>query len=227
MRRKNNWTNGHGGARIKRCLKSKNTKERFYMKRNILFSAFVLLVLAVFLAGCVSSEPVSQPTRSSASLRAETIVKNTVDAETSSSNAKKNSSGSSAAKNAVQGAGNSAAGNAKSTNLTRSDVRNFIDNYDAIFAIMNEESSMSYDEYEAELDRYGISGPNRAMKVAMIVRCQSVLMFDAEVQADPETAQILKSMGMDPMAEMRAETNADDLATVKPFYSELYVLFND
>ena len=170
---------------------------------------------------------VSQSTRSSASLRAETIVKNTVDAETSSSTAKKNSSGSSAAKNAVQGAGNSVAGNAKSTNLTRSDVRNFIDNYDAIFAIMNEESDMSYDEYEAQLDRYGISGPNRAMKVAMIVRCQSVLMYDAELQADPETAKILKSMGMDPMAEMRSETNADDMATVKPFYGELCVLFDD
>ena len=206
------------------------------MKRNILFTAAILLVLSIFLVGCAST-PEPQPTRSSESLRAESIVKNVVDNETSSGGAKK-TTGSSAARNATQGAGNSAAknaapanstaGNAASTNLTSSDVRNFIDNYDAIYVLMNDDSNnMSYDDFEAELDSYGISGPDRAKKVAMIVSCESVLMYDAELQADPDTAKLLKSMGMDPIADLRAQTNEADMATVKPFYGELYVLFDD
>ena len=206
------------------------------MKKNSLISALFVMTLSVFIAGCASA-PIPVQSRSSASLRAESIVKDTVDAELSASGNANNKTGSSAARNAAQAAGNSAAGNAApanstagnaaSTKLTSSDVRSFIDNYDEIYELMNEENDMSYDAFEAELDSYGISGPNRAKKVAMIVSCQSVLMFDAELQADPETARIIKSMGMDPMADMRAQTNEADMATVKPFYAELYVLFND
>ena len=205
--------------------------------KNKFLSALVIVAISMCLVGCVSFGPVGSSALSQF-IGAQTSGQSS--ASGSGANAGTGSGANSSA-NSGSGSGSSAsnpanatftgtvaAGNAASSHLTSSDVEAFIANYDEIFSVMNSETqNVAYDDVEAILDQYGISGPGRSQKVAMIARCESVLMFEAELQADPESARVLKSMGMDPIAEIRAETNAADMEVVKPYYGQLYVLMNE
>ena len=208
--------------------------------KNKFFLALVIVAVTMCLVGCVSFGPggssalsqfIGAQTSGQSSASGSSGSGSGTGSGASSTSAASNSgnetsASSSAAKAAFTG--DVAAGNAASSNLTSSDVEAFIANYNEIFTVMNSETeNMSYNDVESILDQYGISGPGRSQKVAMIARCESVLMFEAELQADPESARVLKSMGMDPIAEIRAETNAADMEVVKPYYGQLYVLMNE
>lgn len=181
-------------------------------------SLFLLIIISMCLIGCVTS-------RSEPKLSFSIISKS---GKSSASNS--SSDGKGGASGAGTGAaftGEVVAGNAASANLTSGDVKAFIENYDIIFGIMNSDTeNMAFDDVEAMLESCGISGPARSLKVAMIAKCESVMMFDAEMQADPQSAAVLKSMGMDPIADLRSETNAADMEVVKPYYGQLYILMN-
>ena len=203
--------------------------------KNKFLSALVIVAISMCLVGCVSFGPVGS------SALSQFIGAQTSGQSSASGSGANVGAGSGSSANSGSGGGSSAstpanatftgtveAGNAASSHLTSSDVEAFIANYDEIFTVMNSETqNVAYDDVEAILDQYGISGPGRSQKVAMIARCESVLMFEAELQADPESARVLKSMGMDPIAEIRAETNAADMEVVKPYYGQLYVLMNE
>ena len=204
--------------------------------KNKFFAALAIAAITMLFVGCVSFGPGSGAALSQL-FGPQTTSPATGTGSGSASGAgaaSSTSSGSANEKGAASNSGNTsftgdvAAGKAASSNLTSSDVEAFIANYDEIFTVMNSETeNLAYDDVEAILDQYGISGPDRALKVSMIAKCEAVLMYEAELQSDPQSAAALKMMGMDPIADIRAETNAVDMEVVKPYYGQLYVLMNE
>ena len=202
--------------------------------KNKFFAALAIAAITMLFVGCVSFGPGSGAALSQL-FGPQTTSPATGSGSASGAGAASSASSSSAnGKGAASNSGNMsftgdvAAGKAASSNLTSSDVEAFIANYDEIFTVMNSETeNMAYDDVEAILDQYGISGPGRALKVTMIAKCEAVLMYEAELQSDPQSAAALKMMGMDPIADIRAETNAADMEVVKPYYGQLYVLMNE
>ncbi len=119
------------------------------------------------------------------------------------------------------------------TNLTKSDVENFIKNYYAIESFLNPNEkdfnygmNMSEDFIATSLNDYGISGSNSPMKYEMIMDCYSVLY--EEILDENAYAAAQKGTANDPYAETRKaiaaikkRTNPTDMAVVKPFRDTL------
>ena len=198
--------------------------------KNRLLSALIMVIITMCLTGCVSfgagkEAALSQLFGSQKSEQESGSGTGTgTSSRSTSSSGTTGSSGASSASASATFTGEVTAGNATSASLTSSDVEAVIAHYDEI-ATLSE--SQSPEEAEAILDSFGVSGPERLRKFEMIVKCQTVMRYEAELQADPETAQILKSMGMDPIADVRAETNAADMEVVKPYYGQLYILMDE
>lgn len=124
-----------------------------------------------------------------------------------------------------------------STGLTDSDVKNFAKNYVAIYEALDDYGFSSITNFsgkvsdlasaEAILGKFGISGPNRVEKLSMIGKCLVVVAYDTEIEKDPAGALMLKKLGMDPIAEQRAQTNSKDLKVVKANYSSLEKIYKD
>ena len=202
--------------------------------KNKFFAALAIAAITMLFVGCVSFGPGSGAALSQLFGPQTTSPATGSGSASGAGAASSASSGSANGKGAASNSGNMSftgdvtAGKAASSNLTSSDVEAFIANYDEIFTVMNSETeNLAYDDVEAILDQYGISGPDRALKVSMIAKCEAVLMYEAELQSDPQSAAALKMMGMDPIADIRAETNAVDMEVVKPYYGQLYVLMNE
>lgn len=114
----------------------------------------------------------------------------------------------------------------KSTGLTDSDVKNWAKNLGAIQKEfdklnLNDESIVTaskkdYAKAESVLQKYGISAPNSVEKYAMINQCSALLMGEDEMGgADAQSMAMMKSMGIDPFAQLRANINSKDYKVVQ------------
>ena len=109
-----------------------------------------------------------------------------------------------------------------STGVTDSDVKNYAKNINSIAKELNALGVWTNDSINATakqknsvdgiLNKYGISGSNCIEKFGMITSCAVVLVAESEL--DVESATLLKSMGMDPMAELKKNVNSKDYAVV-------------
>jgi len=117
--------------------------------------------------------------------------------------------------------------NAKSAGITDGDVKNWAKNLKAIERDLDE-ASLSRDDVasaskqeqakaDAILQKHGIAAPNRVNKLVMINQCAVLVMAESGAIAgmDANTMAMLKQMGVDPFAEMRASTNQKDCKVVK------------
>lgn len=117
--------------------------------------------------------------------------------------------------------------NAKSAGITDGDVKNWAKNLKAI-EIDFDNAGISRDDIasaskqdkakaEAILQKHGIAAPNRVNKLAMINQCATLVMAESGNGAgmDANTMAMLKQMGVDPFAELRANTNQKDCKVVK------------
>lgn len=120
--------------------------------------------------------------------------------------------------------------NAKSAGITDADVKSWAKNYKQIqnefsdAGISLDEAGFSRDDIattskqdkakaETILQKYGIAAPNRLNKLAMINQCASLVMAEANIDAN--TMATLKQMGVDPFAELKQNTNQKDCKVVK------------
>lgn len=117
--------------------------------------------------------------------------------------------------------------NAKSAGITDADVKNWAKNLKQIDREFSD-ADISRDDIagaskqdkakaEAILQKHGIAAPNRVNKLAMINQCATLVMAESGAVAgmDANTMAMLKQMGVDPFAELRANTNQKDCKVVK------------
>jgi len=111
----------------------------------------------------------------------------------------------------------------KSTGLTDNDVKNWAKNYFLIEesfddAGIDEDNTASLSPKkkalaEAILKKNGISGANCIEKFAMIQQCATILLSESEL--DEQSKALMKAMGLDPLAELKANINEKDYAVVE------------
>ena len=112
----------------------------------------------------------------------------------------------------------------KSTGITDSDVKNYAKNFDSIqkeldkLGVLTDDNNIQATaKQKADIDKilqkYGISGSNCIEKFGMISACAAVLVGESEI--DAESAALMKSFGMDPLAELKKYTNSKDFAVVQ------------
>ena len=128
---------------------------------------------------------------------------------------------------------------AKSTGLTDSDVQGFCKYYSQIYTEMDNAGvnladtgsfnlgTSAKSKVNKVLNKYGISGNNAYDKVVAIAYAYTVQKYDQTVASDPQTAALMKSFGMDPMAELRNMVSDADAKVVKKNYAQLDKIFND
>ena len=128
---------------------------------------------------------------------------------------------------------------AKSTGLTDSDVKSFCQNYntinselaDAGVIITDTDSFVLEASAQAKvtkvLNKLGISGNNAYDKVAAITYGYNVAKYDEVAAADPKSAALLKSLGMDPMAEFRSKVADSDQKVINKNLAALTVVFEN
>ena len=110
-----------------------------------------------------------------------------------------------------------------STGITDSDVKNWAKNLNPIvkelqtLGVWDGESinatAGQKSKVDAVLNKYGISGANCMDKFGMITSCAIVVI--AADGLDAQSAALLKSMGMDPLAELKKNVNSKDLTIVE------------
>ena len=118
--------------------------------------------------------------------------------------------------------------NPKSSGLTDNDVKNWAKNLKSIEREFDDagisrddvKSASKQEKAKAEsiLQKYGISAPSRIEKLAMINQCATLVMAEnggAAAGIDPKAMAMLKAMGVDPFAELKANTNQKDCKVVK------------
>ena len=119
--------------------------------------------------------------------------------------------------------------NPKSTGLTDNDVKSWAKNLKSIERDFDDagisrddvKSASKQEKAKAEsiLQKYGISAPNRIEKLAMINQCATLVMAEnggvAAANIDPKAMAMLKAMGVDPFAELKANINQKDYKVVK------------
>ena len=111
----------------------------------------------------------------------------------------------------------------KSTGVTDSDVKNWSKNLNSIAAELSkmgvwdgdsiDVSSKQKNDVVKVLQKYGISGSNCIEKFGMISKSATVVIAENEI--DAQSAALLKSMGMDPFADLKKDINSKDYAVVK------------
>lgn len=108
------------------------------------------------------------------------------------------------------------------TNITDSDVQNFVKNYTAVVNAMED----VYSEAEADtvLQKYGISGPKRMDKYSVLGLGAAAVTAESEI--DPQSAALLKAMGMDPVAQITGQINSKDYAVIKKYSKQLVAAVN-
>lgn len=106
--------------------------------------------------------------------------------------------------------------NVKSAGVTDSDVKNYAKNFNAISKAIEKVKDNEATAIDSILEKNGISGPNRFEKFTMITNCAMVAVYDYSMESDPESAELLKKMGMDPVADIRKLINQKDYDVVYP-----------
>lgn len=122
--------------------------------------------------------------------------------------------------------------------LTEKDVTSFIKNFDKIQKVLDEvdyqfddsmtdfETLGAYNSVDNELGKLGISGPNRFYKIYAISICSSILTYEKEMAADPETAKMLKLYGIDPIEQLRSLVGKKDLSLVTKYQDKIASLID-
>lgn len=124
---------------------------------------------------------------------------------------------------------------AKSTGLTDGDIKSFCKNYEKILSDLEE-----YDSYiqaneigsiviadsvkpkvSAILNKHGISGKNSAEKFQAIICGYAFVTYEDAISANPQTAVVLKAMGIDPISMLRPLVSDSDCAVIKKHADEL------
>ena len=113
--------------------------------------------------------------------------------------------------------------NAKSADVTDSDVKNWAKNLNPIVRELQALGVWSNDSINASqkqkasvdvvLNKYGISGSNCIEKFGAITSCAVAVCAASEI--DAQSAAMLKAMGMDPTAELKKNLNPKDYAIVE------------
>ena len=128
---------------------------------------------------------------------------------------------------------------APSAVLTDSDVTSFSKNFGTIKAeleklgidVQDTDSVADAKSAEAKvnsiLNKNGISGNNPVNKLKAITFGYAVEKYEATMAEDPQTAQIIKSMGVDPIADVRKEVSPADCKIVKKHLNELQKVFDE
>lgn len=110
-----------------------------------------------------------------------------------------------------------------STGITDSDVKNWAKNLNPMvkelqtLGVWTNDSINATAKQKANVDdvlhKYGISGTNCIEKFGMITSCAIVIIAANDI--DPESAALLKALGMDPMVELKKNCNSKDYAVVE------------
>ena len=128
---------------------------------------------------------------------------------------------------------------AKSTGLTDSDVQSFCKNYSKIYSdvektgmVITDPSSLilgasAQAQVTKVLNKNGVSGNNAYDKVVAIAYGYTIAKYDEAMAADPQSAALLKSFGMDPMAEYRNMVAESDQKVVNKNLAALTKVFED
>lgn len=128
---------------------------------------------------------------------------------------------------------------AKSTGLTDSDVQSFCKNYNKIYAELEKVGVVVTDTeslvlsasaqvtVNKVLNKYGVSGNNAYDKVVAIAYGYAVGKYDETLAADPQTAALMKSFGMDPMAQIRSMVAESDQKVVNKNMPALTKVFDE
>ena len=122
-----------------------------------------------------------------------------------------------------------------STGITDSDVKNYAKNINSIAKELNALGAWSNDSInatakqknsvDAVLNKYGISGSNCIEKFSMITGCAVVLVAESEL--DEQSITLLKSLGMDPTAELKKNINSKDYNVVKANSAAVVKAYNN
>ena len=114
----------------------------------------------------------------------------------------------------------------KSTGLTDKDVKNWAKNQNAIQAEFDD-AGLNSEEIvaatkkqkvlaETILKKYGISEPNVIEKYAMISSCAALLMAENGMGGlDAASLAMMRSFGIDPLQQIKANINSQDLKVVR------------
>ena len=114
----------------------------------------------------------------------------------------------------------------KGTGLTDGDVKSWAKNLsaiqtelDAIGVDKDDVASASKKDREKAvkvLNGYGITGANCIEKFIMINQCSAVIVAESELSsADPQSLSMMKAMGIDPLAQLKAGVNSKDYKVVE------------
>ncbi len=129
--------------------------------------------------------------------------------------------------------------NAQPAGLTDSDVTSFSKNFGTIKAeleklgidVQDTDSVADAKSAEAKvnsiLNKNGISGNNPVNKLKAIAFGYAVEKYEATMAEDPQAAQIMRSMGIDPIADVRKEVAPEDCKVVKKHMDELQKVFDE
>jgi hypothetical protein len=129
--------------------------------------------------------------------------------------------------------------NAQPAGLTDSDVTSFSKNFGTIKAeleklgidVQDTDSVADAKSAEAKvnsiLNKNGISGNNPVNKLKAIAFGYAVEKYEATIAGDPQAAQIMRSMGIDPIADVRKEVAPEDCKVVKKHMDELQKVFDE
>ena len=129
--------------------------------------------------------------------------------------------------------------NAKSTGLTDSDVQSFCKNYNKIYTELEKVGVVVTDTeslvlsasaqvtVNKVLNKYGVSGNNAYDKVVAIAYGYAVGKYDETLAADPQTAALMKTFGMDPMAQIRSMVAESDQKVVDKNMAALTKVFDE
>ena len=129
--------------------------------------------------------------------------------------------------------------NAKSTGLTDSDIQAFCKNYSKIYTDVEKTGMNLTDpgslalgasaqaQVTKVLNKNGISGNNAYDKVIAIAYGYTIAKYDEAMAADPQSAALLKSFGMDPMAQYRALVADADQKVINKNLAALTKVFED
>lgn len=117
-----------------------------------------------------------------------------------------------------------------STGITDTDCKMYAQNCSKIFTEIplykeNYKASKNGVKEEAVLEKYGITGPSRIAKVTVINQCLGIIAAAEEMEKTPD-GKMMKSMGIDPLEQMKKSVDEKDFAVVQKNYKTLKPVLN-
>ena len=123
--------------------------------------------------------------------------------------------------------------------LTESDVSSFVKNYSKIRSElekldvdMQDTQSLALltnvmEKLKDSLAKFGFSDEEAILKIRAIGMAFAIELFNKELEDNPQTAEMLKSLNFDPMALARSLVADSDVELVKKHFDELVEIFED